>query len=185
MPPSRIDHEQLRELIEVQKLQQWRAAELLKVSESCVERTCKRLGLKTAKTGPRRGPGHPDWKGGRTVIGGYWHIWAPDHPNATKAGYVAEHRMLMGLSLNRPLLADEVVHHIDGNPQNNDLSNLMLFQTNAEHLRHELIGKVPNWTPEGKERIQEVLEQNAKRHRGIKRDGSGHIRTTDHPPSKP
>jgi hypothetical protein len=51
--------------------------------------------------------------------------------------------------LGRYLLRSEVVHHIDGNPQNNHPDNLMVFQTNALHLKDELTGKVPNWTPEG------------------------------------
>lgn len=74
---------------------------------------------------------------------------------ATQAGYVAEHRLLMAQRLGRMLRPGEVVHHRDGNRQNNDLANLELFQTNADHLRHELTGRVPNWSPEGRERMRE------------------------------
>ena len=45
------------------------------------------------------------------------------------------HRMIMEKHLNRPLSSDEVVHHIDGNKQNNDISNLKLM-TRAEHMNH-------------------------------------------------
>ncbi len=34
----------------------------------------------------------------------------------------------------RKLRKKEVVHHIDGNPENNDPNNLAIFATNAEHL---------------------------------------------------
>jgi hypothetical protein len=160
-----LDPETLRRLIEEEHVQQWKAAELLGVSVSCVERTCKRLGLKTQSTGPRRGPKHPDWKGGRYQVGRYWYVWAPEHPNATKAGYVAEHRLAMSQSLGRPLAPGEVVHHIDGNPENNELSNLMVFAKNSEHLRHELTGRSPNHTPEGRARMRESILRTHSRRR--------------------
>jgi hypothetical protein len=180
-----VDATALRVLIEEAKVQQWRAAELLGVSTSCVERACKRLGLRTARTGPRRGPEHPDWKGGRILIGGYWHIWLPDHPNATKRGYIAEHRKLIADKLGRPLELREVVHHIDGNPQNNDPANLMLFQTNSDHLRHELTGRVPNWTPEGKARMGGAGRRSDTRHHGKEPGDSSHTRTSRRATSKP
>lgn len=40
---------------------------------------------------------------------------------------VMEHRYVMSVKLNRPLYKDEIVHHIDGNKQNNDQSNLELW----------------------------------------------------------
>lgn len=40
---------------------------------------------------------------------------------------VMEHRYIMSVKLNRPLYEDEIVHHIDGNRQNNDESNLELW----------------------------------------------------------
>lgn len=47
---------------------------------------------------------------------------------------VKQHRYFMELHLERPLLRSEDVHHIDGNKQNNDLSNLMLV-AHGEHTR--------------------------------------------------
>ena len=35
--------------------------------------------------------------------------------------------------IGRRLYPDETVHHIDGNPKNNDLSNIYLFKTKGEH----------------------------------------------------
>jgi hypothetical protein len=169
MPPARLDPEELRRLIEKADLPQWRVAELLGVSRSCVERTCKRLNLKTAKTGPRPGDRHPGWRGGRVRQGRYWYLYMPDHPNATKAGYVLEHRLVVEQTLGRLLARHEVVHHIDANPENNDLANLIVFQTNADHLRHELLGRVPRWTPEGKARIREG--QKHKRNRRKSKPG--------------
>lgn len=42
-------------------------------------------------------------------------------------------RLLMAIILGRPLEADEDVHHIDGNPSNNDVSNLKVIN----HVEHE------------------------------------------------
>ena len=44
------------------------------------------------------------------------------------------HRWLMEQELGRKLESDEVVHHIDGNKQNNDITNLKVI-SKAEHAR--------------------------------------------------
>lgn len=43
------------------------------------------------------------------------------------------HRIVAEQMLGRKLLPGEVVHHIDGNKQNNDLDNLMVFASQEEH----------------------------------------------------
>jgi hypothetical protein len=47
-----------------------------------------------------------------------------------------EHRYLMEKKIGRELKAEEVVHHVDGNKKNNDLSNLILFENDREHKKH-------------------------------------------------
>lgn len=42
----------------------------------------------------------------------------------------------METHLGRPLTDKEVVHHIDGNPSNNTIENLMLFPDNGTHRRY-------------------------------------------------
>ena len=56
--------------------------------------------------------------------------------------------------LGRYLNPEEVVHHIDGNPANNNIENLELFANNAEHLAQTLKGKCPKWTEQGIEKIK-------------------------------
>lgn len=57
--------------------------------------------------------------------------------------------------LGRYLTPQEVVHHKDGNNQNNTPSNLELFTKNSDHLATTLKGKIPRWTEDGKRRIAE------------------------------
>ena len=87
--------------------------------------------------GSRRGDKASNWRGGIRKHGqGYLRIYKPEHPHADVDGYVFEHRLVMEKKLGRYLQPDEVVHHIDENPANNDLSNLKLFSNNEEHLHH-------------------------------------------------
>jgi hypothetical protein len=97
--------------------------------------------------GLRRGPEHHNWKGGITFISkkGYYkgfkikYVRCPDEfkSMARGDGYVMEHRLLMAEKIGRPLLRRECVHHIDHNPENNAIRNLMLFPTNANHKKYE------------------------------------------------
>lgn len=150
-PPPR---EELRLLVEVETLTQVEIARRYGVKRDLVRKWCRLYQLTTQRTGPRSGERHPDWKGGRVQRKGYWYIYAPDHPRCTKAGYVLEHRLVMEGALGRYLERHEVVHHRDGNRENNVPENLEVFESNADHLRHELAGRVPNWTPEGWSKIQ-------------------------------
>ena len=75
-----------------------------------------------------------NWKGGRTGNGGgYVAIYSPDHPFANRK-YVLEHRLVMEKRLGRYLKPTEIVHHIDGNKQNNLDENLVLTNR-AEHAK--------------------------------------------------
>lgn len=99
------------------------------------------------------------WNGGTITQKGYVFLRRPDHPCATKGGYVAEHRLVMEEVLGRYLLPTEVVHHDNKIVTDNRPCNLRLFASNADHLRHELTGRVPNWTEDGKRRMQESCER--------------------------
>lgn len=117
-------------------------AERLGVHETTIERRCKFLGLRSGRTGPRFGPGHPEWKGGRKLDKhGYIVIWAPLHPRSSYTGYAGEHVLIMELHLGRLLLPTEVVHHKDNWPYHNWPENMEVFSSNAAHLHHELTGR--------------------------------------------
>lgn len=104
----------------------------------------------------RTGRQHHEWKEKLIDADGYVIVHVPGHPYARKGtDHVREHRLVMERHLGRHLLPTEVVHHKDKVKSNNDISNLQLFQSNGEHLAHELKGRVPKWSPEGKARILE------------------------------
>lgn len=82
----------------------------------------------------RNGPLHGQWKGGRMISNGYVFVYQPDHPSTKgKRPYVQEHRLVMERSIGRYLEPYEVVHHLDGDRQNNDISNLEL-KTRGQHI---------------------------------------------------
>ncbi len=72
----------------------------------------------------------PGWRGGKTKINGYQYIKNPDHPNAWKKGYVAEHILVMSKRLGRPLTKNETVHHKNGVRDDNEPENLELWVSN-------------------------------------------------------
>ena len=81
------------------------------------------------------GANHPNWKGGINDNGvGYIEIQKPNHPMSDNRGRILEHRYIMSEHLGRNLIPSEIVHHIDENKKNNDISNLQLT-TRAEHIK--------------------------------------------------
>jgi len=146
-----FDLEAIRADIEDKKLQQRIVWKKHGCTRKQGQKMIARYGWKTCRTGPRGGDQHPEWKGGRRIdSAGYVEVWVENHPfRRIHTRYILEHRLVMEKMLGRYLWPGEVVHHIDKNKQNNDPANLRLYPNNATHLAEELKGRVPNWTPEG------------------------------------
>jgi len=83
-----------------------------------------------------KGKTHYNWKNGRRKCKGYMDIFKPNHPNAKKNGYIAEHRYVMSKFLKRPLTKDEFVHHVDGVRTNNKIKNLKLMNKKLHNSMH-------------------------------------------------
>lgn len=135
-------------------------ADAVKASKPVVERALRHYGIRSQKGRGSKLERNYFWKGGRRIDkSGYVELKRNDHPCANAAGYVREHRLVMEQLLGRYLRPEEVVHHKDGNRQNNHPDNLQLFSSNGLHLRHERTGKVPNWTPQGRQRLRAAAQQ--------------------------
>lgn len=90
----------------------------------------------------RAGTKNHNWGGGtKKSDDGRTSIKYLGHPFASKQGYVLKYRLVLEQHLGRFLLPKEVVHHIDSDCMNNKLSNLMLFNSQAEHLKFHALKK--------------------------------------------
>jgi hypothetical protein len=71
-------------------------------------------------------------------LNGYRLIFLPDHPrampNCNWEGYVYEHIVVAEESIGRQLRTDEVIHHMNGNRQDNRHQNLLVLER-SQHTR--------------------------------------------------
>lgn len=102
------------------------------------------------------GANNPAWKGGVTYHNRHGNYGATKYVRcppeflsmARKDGYVMEHRLVVARAIGRTLTRAETVHHVDHNPTNNALANLLLFATNRDHKLFEARGTpAPIWRP--------------------------------------
>lgn len=85
-----------------------------------------------ANSRPDKKPDLYYWNGSKSSK--YRKKYKPDHPRATKKGYVPEHNLVMEKEINRYLRSGEVVHHKNGDGLDNRIDNLELI-TWGEHSK--------------------------------------------------
>ena len=93
---------------------------------------------KRGKGSPLKGTFKEPKKVGNTYTNyhGYVEVWLGRQASVAygrKDGYVAVHRKVMQDAIGRPLEDSEIIHHIDNDKMNNDISNLCLCADVREH----------------------------------------------------
>lgn len=109
----------------------FRCGKIFERWESAARNAEKHFCSRTCQAASRSGELNPNWNGGSFV--------RPDGYVAVRTdggGYVLEHRLVMEQSLGRYLTKDEVVHHIDGDKERNDIENLQLLTPSEHTLLH-------------------------------------------------
>jgi DNA-binding CsgD family transcriptional regulator len=166
-----VHGEKLLQLCE-QGLSLKQMAKIVKTSPRHVLAFLRSKGVTKVFDTAKYGEDHYLWKGRLIDKDGYVLIHVKGHPNARKhTNYIFEHRLVMEEHLGRILLPTEVIHHINGQKQDNRIENLQLFQSNGDHLAVDLKGKCPKWTEEGKARIRKAVSEAAARKRNANRKG--------------
>ena len=74
-----------------------------------------------------RGSKHYRWSGGRCISShGYVKVRIPGHSHADPNGYVYGHLLAWLEAGNQPPAHDEVIHHVNGDKQDNRIENLRI-----------------------------------------------------------
>lgn len=87
----------------------------------------------------RTGSKNSNWKGGRLNYQGRSFIYAPEHSESRCFGgaYILEYRLIAEKKIGRKLRRNEIVHHLNGNTNDNRPENLEVL-TQSEHARKHL-----------------------------------------------
>lgn len=140
MPKRKFEDEELINLYINQGLS---SIEIAKKFNVCVSSVCKRLD-KLGLIKPAKGHEGRNGKKGTVYINGYPVVYAPAHPRAKSNGYVREHILVAEKHLGRPLKDGEVVHHINENKKDCRPENLMVFQSQSDHMRYHWMMRNPD-----------------------------------------
>ena len=145
-----------------------RVDEYLNKQKKNIDKSCRRPMPSTSKI-KISGINNIRWNGEKIEIkyGQISAILTPskDHPNANSQGYVYKHRLVIEDSIGRFLTEDEKVHHIDLDPTNNDITNLLVM-SDSEHASIHYLLQVALVQLLSKEQLRQLTEQLLEQLRG-------------------
>lgn len=108
---------------------------------------------------------------------GYREIWTPPTSPFAKMrnarGRIAEHRLIMAKYLNRCLKTYEVVHHIDHDKLNNDITNLKFIPSNGPHLAITILENKVKRLKEKNQLLKEKINELKAKIMGYKNTSAG------------
>lgn len=90
---------------------------------------------------------------------GYLDEHFPSHPNSRTDGTIGKHRLVAEEILGRYLTKREVVHHLDGNGENNTPENIIVFATKADHARFHALKQDINFLEKRKDETYACLKR--------------------------
>lgn len=127
-------------------------------SQKVVWRAMRKMGISARVASKRNqfGPRNDSWKGGRVLVAktkkprgsksefnnGYYYLLDPEHPNANKSGYVAEHIVVATNQRGAPLSKGELVHHINLNKHDNHSDNLIIATRKRHAIWHNQLEEI-------------------------------------------
>ena len=82
----------------------------------------------------RKGEQNRNWKGGIKHSHGYILVSAPNHPRATKQGYVRQHILIWEEAYGKLLPKEWVIHHYNGIKDDNRLGNLLAMPSKKHDI---------------------------------------------------
>lgn len=108
----------------------------------------------------RFGDSSPRWQGGRhKQKSGYVIVYAPGHPRSGRYNRTFEHIVVAEKTIGRYLTKDEVVHHLNGDKQDNRPENLeVLLRKDHVHAHHMKGTRITALHDEIK-RLQSILDE--------------------------
>jgi hypothetical protein len=119
----------------------------IKSGKKRIGKPCWNKGIKLPDN--KKGKYHSSWRGGKYIDAhGYVMVHCPSGKNRKSkwADYKKEHVLVIEKSIDRKLEDKELIHHIDGDKQNNFLHNLALLSCHKEHKdAHQSLQKIGYW----------------------------------------
>ena len=148
---SHCSIETKKKMSEAQMGKTFSAEHKRKISEACMGKIRSiEMRRKMSEAHKRK---NPNWKGERTFRNGYIIILCKDHPCGRTQ--VKEERLIVEKHLGRYLRPEEIVHHKNGDKQDNRLANLQVVNGRSEHTRLHATGR-----PVSEETRQKMREAN-------------------------
>lgn len=89
---------------------------------------------------------------------GYIFEFRPDHPGASKWGWVAQHRLVMESMIGRFLAGTEEVHHVNCDKSDNRPENLLLFPNRGSHQHWHKLHEAKRYDPEIVDLVRRAAE---------------------------